>query len=81
MKVSKEYKVFEQIALKEGVTVDHIRKEIEIAINIGLSNPDPNVQKMWAAIPCKSHKPTPEELVRYLSNNAHNKNLNNYLIF
>lgn len=79
MKISKEYKVFQQIAVKEGVPVEQVRKEIETAIEIGLSNPDPEVQKIWSSIPCKSNKPTPEELVRYLSRNVYNKSLNDIL--
>ncbi|WP_313527496.1 hypothetical protein [Anaerotignum sp.] len=69
MKTSKEYKVFEQIAAIEGVPVEKVRREIEAAIEIGISNPDCEVQKIWSSIPKKDNKPTPEELVRFVSRN------------
>lgn len=76
MKLSKEYKIFQQIALKEGVAVGNVIQEIEKAIDIGISNPDPEVQKIWASIPSRNIKPTPEELVMYLSRNVYNNSLN-----
>lgn len=67
MKMSKEYKIYQKIASTEGVSVEQVRKDIETAIETGLSNPDPDVQRIWSSIPCKNNRPTPEELVRHLS--------------
>lgn len=76
MKMSKEYKIFRKIASTEGVSVEQVRKDIET----GLSNPDPDVQRIWSSIPCKNNRPTPEELVRHWSRKIYkNRNDNLYI--
>jgi hypothetical protein len=47
--------------------LQEVRREIEIAIEIGMSSSNPNVQRKWNQIPCRGEKPTPDELIRYLS--------------
>lgn len=42
----------EEIAAKEGKTVDQIRLSMKEAMIVGLLNPDPKVQAMWKSIPC-----------------------------
>lgn len=56
-----------QIAIREGVTVEEVRKQIKIAMLAGLCSQDPNVQARWKKIPCKGEVPTPEELIIYLA--------------
>ena len=65
MKVNR---VLAEIALKNGVSVDEVRKEIQVALDEGMKNPDPNVQAYWNSIPRKGDKPTAQEVITYLSN-------------
>ena len=65
MKVNR---VFAEIALKNGVSVAEVRKEIQAALDEGMKNPDPNVQAYWNSIPRKGDKPTAQEVITYFSN-------------
>ena len=55
------------IARKHHSTVDDVRREMEIALQEGLSNPDPVIRAQWARIPSKGPTPTLEELVTYIA--------------
>lgn len=60
-------KIYQQIAIKNHTTVDKVKKEIKLAMLIGMSNQDPAIQKRWAEIPHDGDVPSPEELLIYLS--------------
>ncbi len=64
---SKAQKLFEQVALKNGVSVAEVRKEIEIAIDEAMTNPDPAVKKEWENFKFKGDKPTPEEFIVHMA--------------
>ncbi len=55
------------IAIKEGVSVEELRKQIKLAMLAGLCNQDPVIQARWRKVPCKGEVPTPEELITYLA--------------
>ena len=55
------------IAMKEGVTVEEVRKQIKLAMFAGLCSQDPAVQARWKKVPCKGELPTPEELITYIA--------------
>ena len=63
MKNSKGIKAIEQVALNRGISVIEVRKEIEIAIDAAMSNPDPAIQALWEQYRKKGSKPTPEEFI------------------
>ena len=65
MKVNK---VLAEIALKNGVSVADVRSEIQVALDEGMKNPDPNVQAYWNSIPRKGDKPTLQEVITHLAN-------------
>lgn len=65
MKVNR---VLAEIALKNGVSVAEVRKEIQAALDEGMKNPDPKVQAYWNSIPRKGDKPTLQEVITHLSN-------------
>ena len=65
MKKSKGLKAIEKTAAEYGVSVGEIRKEINLAIDAGLSNTDPRVQAHWAGISKNGNRPTPEEVIIY----------------
>ena len=67
MKKSKGTRAIEQLALQKGISIAEIREEIEIAINAAMTNPDPAAKKFWSEIMKNAKKPTPEELIEYLS--------------
>ena len=64
--MGKEKTALQKAAKKNGVLVNEIRKEIEMALATAMQSPDPNVQAYWKSIPHKGTKPTPEEVIRYI---------------
>lgn len=66
--MTKEFRgLLEQIAKQNDTTVEEIYKEMQIAIDAGFDNPNPEVQKRWKQIPFKGDKPTPEDLIPYVA--------------
>ena len=55
------------VAIRNGTTVEKVRKEIKLAMLAGLCNADPAVQAKWKEIPCIGEIPTPEELITYIA--------------
>lgn len=55
-----------QVAAQNHTTVDNVRKEIQIAMDIAMNSPNPATRTKWAAIPHKGEKPTMEELIEYV---------------
>ena len=67
LKKWKENKILEQVAQQHGISVEEVRAEIQRAIEIGMANPDSAVQARWKLL-CKDGKvPTPDELIKRLS--------------
>ena len=58
-------RIFEEIAAENNTTVGEVWREMEAAIQAGISCPDPKVQAQWARIPRKGDIPTPEEVIDY----------------
>ena len=46
---------------------------MQIAIDAGFNNPDPQVQAMWDNIKYPGEKPTPEDVIPYLTKLAGDK--------
>ena len=66
-------KLLEKIAHEFNSTPDEVYKEMQIAIDAGFNNPDPQVQAMWANIKYPGEKPTPEDVIPYLTKLAGDK--------
>lgn len=66
----KAKKAIIKVAAENGVTVKEVREEIQKAIDEGMKNADPQVIELWKNCPKKGDKPTPEELIEYLSKMA-----------
>lgn len=60
-------KAIRLLAMREGKTVEEIRKQMKLAMLAGLCCQDPEVQARWRKIPCKGEVPTPEELITHLA--------------
>lgn len=66
MKKEKFNRVLEEIARNHHTTVQEVRREMEYAMYVGQSNPDPAVQAQWNSIPRKGDKLTLEEFIDYI---------------
>jgi hypothetical protein len=66
-KLSVAENAIRKIALREGVTVEYVRKQMQIAMINGLCSSDPEVKAFWDSIPRKKEVPSPEELIIYIS--------------
>ncbi|MDR1117394.1 MAG: sporulation initiation factor Spo0A [Oscillospiraceae bacterium] len=67
MRNRKAIKAFEQIAARDGVSVEEVREKIQKVINIGFAPSDPAVMEQWRKIPFRGVKPTAEEVVMHLA--------------
>ena len=67
MSKSRGAQAIEDLAAQNGVSVEEIRREIEIAIDAAIANPDPEAQKQWEQILKDGRKPTPEEFIEYMA--------------
>lgn len=56
-----------RIAAENGVTVKEVLKEIQKAIDEGMKSTDPQAVRLWNNCPKKGDKPTPEEVIEYIS--------------
>ena len=63
--MNKFKKALRQIAKMEGVSIEEVYREIQIAIDAGYSNPDPAVQAVWKNVPLPCGKPRPEDVIAY----------------
>lgn len=71
MKMNEKERVAEntikKIADREGITVESVRKQMQMAMLNGLCSTNPEIKAFWDSIPRKKEVPTPEELIMYLS--------------
>lgn len=72
MNVVKAERALKQLAKKEGVSVETVRHEIEIAIAEARKSTDPKAQKFWKTVPHKGEYPTPEEVIVHLAGMTRN---------
>lgn len=63
----KEKVALSKVAAANNTTVDDVRAEIMKAMEAGMNDPDPAVQALWAQIPCRGDKPTPEEFIAFVA--------------
>jgi len=54
------------MAKKENVSIDFVKNELEIVIDMGFNNIDPKIRKYWKSIPCKGNKPSIQEVTYFL---------------
>lgn len=59
-----------KLAERDGVSVDYVRKQMQLAMLNGLCSTDPQVKMYWNSIPCEGEAPTPEELIAHLAETA-----------
>ena len=66
-------RILETVAEEQGVSLNEIRDEIELALRQAQENSDAEMQAQWAKIPRAGEKSTPEEVILYLSKKLFNK--------
>ena len=57
--------IISKIAQAHGVPESEVRTEMLKAMQAGMENPDPEVQKSWRKIPWRGPEPTAEELLAW----------------
>lgn len=67
MKNKKVEAVLKKVAKHNGVTVAHVRKEIQRSMDHAMASPDPSIQAQWAIFPKKREKPTVDEFIIYIT--------------
>lgn len=72
MKTTKAKNALKQLAKQEGVSVETVRHEIEIAIAEARKSTDPKAQAFWKTVPRKGEYPTPEEVIVHLAGMTRN---------
>lgn len=60
-------KTLRQLADREGLSLEEIRAEIQLAIDAAYDNPDPKVRKEWAKVPFEGERPTAEDVILYVT--------------
>lgn len=55
------------LAMREGLAIEEVREQMELAMAEGLGSEDPRIRARWEEIPRKGGTPTPEELIGYLA--------------
>jgi len=67
MNIKKAEKALQQLAKKEGISVEAVRREIELAIAAARESSDPAAQAFWKSVPHKGEYPTPEEVIVHIA--------------
>ena len=57
--------IIEKVAEMNNTTAEEVYAEIQMAINAGFCNPDPQVQKEWEKVSYRGDSPTPEDVILY----------------
>lgn len=73
MNIKDAKEILKTITEKEGTTVEHVRLEIQRAIDIGFENPNPQIKSYWQSVPHKAERPTPEEVICFIVKKINNK--------
>ena len=57
--------IIEKVAEMNNTTAEEVYAEMQMAINAGFHNPDPQVQKEWEKVSYMGNSPTPEDVILY----------------
>ena len=64
-----------RIAEAQGVSVEQVWREMDLAVEAARNNPAPEARAQFAKIPCRGDTPTTEEFMAYVAKQVHNKSL------
>lgn len=65
--------VLSNMAAKNGISEEQMRKEIQDTINYARSNPDPKAREMWKDAPFVEDNPSIEEFIMWIANEVKKK--------
>jgi len=68
MNISEGKRAIEKVAQKHGISVAEVRKEMELAIEAAMANPDHTAKEFWDKYIKSGRRPTPEEFIVYIAN-------------
>ena len=57
--------IIEKVAEMNNTTAEEVYAEMQMAINAGFHNPDPQVQKEWEKVSYRGNSLTPEDVILY----------------
>ena len=60
-----------QVAEKNHTTVEEVRREIALAIQLAMENPSPETKTIWQELPHTGDAPAPEEVIAYAVRRIH----------
>ena len=66
----REKTIYEKIAKKYNTTPEEVRREMQIAIDAGFDNPDPDVQEEWKKMTLKGDRPTLQIMLKRNASSA-----------
>lgn len=67
MDINRASRALERTAQVNGVSVNQVYKEIEATIEEAMATSDPRARALWSKIPCAGDRPTPAELIAFLT--------------
>ena len=67
-------RALEKMANQEGISVAELKENMENAVEIGWNNKDPQVKRYWLRV-AKGKKPTVEEFILFVADEAKKKRL------
>lgn len=59
--------ILNEIAKKDGVTVEKVLQEMQLAIDEAYNHHDTSAEPLWNMMKCKGKRPTPEEFVMQIA--------------
>jgi hypothetical protein len=74
MKSTEGAKIIEQVARNNGISVEEVRKEIDLAIAVGMSSSEPAAREFWEPYIKSGWTPTPEEFVIIMAKRVESRN-------
>ena len=57
----------EAVAKKYGVSIEEVKREIDLAIESAQNHPNKEAQAFWDSIPREGNMPTPEEVIMFIA--------------
>ena len=70
--IEKTSRAISEVATQSGESEENVRADIEEAIRVGMSDPDPAVQARWKAISPDGGPVKPKQLIAWLTTRLRN---------
>lgn len=67
MTVNQAEEILRQVAVQNNTTLDNVKREIKLAMMMGMQNDSPEIRKRWSEISNETNTLTPEEMLIYMT--------------